>query len=203
MKSSELNKPLRLNLNTVEVPFTTNASVILDLPIPASLWGVNPRRLLGKKWWDTMRKQVYRRNNRCCLACGISEQLDAHERYVYDFENHISTFTEIIPLCHKCHLFIHWRSVENPKKRRDILIHGMNLLKKNHLRIPETAFRAAGIWAFGAATKLYITDEIRDSLTYSSWKLDMSNLHLTDEQINQVESTLPWLLGKIIINKEG
>ena len=202
MKSSELNKPLRLNLNTVEVPFKIDASVILDFPIPPDLWSINPRRLLGKTWWDSMRREVYKRNNRCCLACGESERLDAHERYVFDFKNHISTFTEIVPLCHKCHLFIHWRSVENPNKRKEILIHGMQLLKKHHLRIPETAFRAAGVWAFGFKTKLYLTDEIKASLNHSGWKLDISNLHLTDKQIKSIKEQYPATFEILIINKE-
>ena len=203
MKFSELNKPFKLDLNQVEKPYKLDATVILDLPIPPDLWGINPRRLLGKDWWDSMRKQVYKRNNRCCLACGISEQLDAHERYVYDFENHISTFVEIVPLCHKCHLFIHWRSVENRNKRREILIHGMQLLKKNHLLIPEDAFRAAGVWSFGFRTKLYLTDEIKASLNQSGWKLDISSLQLTKVQIEGIKRKYPMTFYILILTKEG
>jgi len=193
MKSSEslLNKPLRLDLNLIEVPFTTIPSVILDLPIPPALWTINPRRLLGKVWWDKMRRQVYKRNNGCCLACGAPGQLDAHERYDYDFEAHISKFKEIVPLCHDCHMFIHWCGVDNPNKRRSILIKGMNLLKKNHLLIPESAFRAAGIWAPGFKTKLYITEKIKASLNFPIWKLDLSALQLTEKQVEHIKGLYP------------
>ena len=194
-----LNKPLKMNLDKVDVPYATDASVILDLPIPPALWTVNPRRLLGKKWWDAMRKKVYQRNNGFCLACGSDGRMEAHERYTYDLKNHISTFAEIIPLCNKCHLFIHWRGVDNPNKRRAILIHGMNLLKANHLLIPELAFRASGIWGIGFKTKLYITDEVKDSLGHPDWKLDIRPLQLTDKQIVYIQGTLPYVLGKLII----
>jgi len=196
---SPLNKPLRMNLDKVDVPYTTDASVILDLPIPQALWTVNPRRLLGKKWWDVIRKKVYQRNNGFCLACGSDGRMEAHERYVYDLENHISTFKEVIPLCNKCHLFIHWRGVDNLNKRRTILIHGMNLLKANHLYIPELAFRAAGIYKIGFKTKLYITDEIQESLNHPDWKLDIRPLQLTEKQIALIKKTDAYVLGKLIV----
>ena len=141
MKSSgfKLKGPLLLDLTNVDVPFKKDATVLLDLPIPPALWGINPRKLLGKAWWDNMRKMVYKRNGGFCLACNAGEiQLEAHERYDYDLAHRISKFKEIIPLCHKCHQFIHWRSIENRNHQRSILMRGMNILKDAKLVVPES-----------------------------------------------------------------
>lgn len=114
--------------------------------IPKPLHGVTPRLILGKDWWNKMRKKSYASTNYHCLACGIHsskakyrKRLEAHESYNIDYENGILKMESIVPLCHSCHGFIHSGRLyatltdKNKKKACDILTHGLSILKKHDL----------------------------------------------------------------------
>lgn len=78
--------------------------------IPSSMAGVNPRTILGREWWDVVRKQAYLANNYNCCACGgnpSDRPLDAHEVYRFDYVDKTMTFVEVVALCKDCHAFIH------------------------------------------------------------------------------------------------
>ena len=109
------------------------------------LHGLNPRTLMWPTKWQITRQKVYAENNYHCMACGVhrskakyKQQLEAHERYTIDFENHNYTLKTIVPLCHYCHSFIHsWlmsirvRKWELTSARQKlILAHGDELLRK-------------------------------------------------------------------------
>lgn len=88
-----------------------DATLLLHPSLPPPLNGVNPRTIMGKKWWDVKRTEAYEKHDWCCWACGIDttylylRRLDAHEAYVFDgFEVRLD---HIVALCTLCHAFIH------------------------------------------------------------------------------------------------
>lgn len=82
--------------------------------IPKPLHGVNPRTILGKQWWDDVRKKAYATHDYKCWACGVPKQnaeyykhLEAHEDYDFNWQTGKVELREIVALCHSCHNFIH------------------------------------------------------------------------------------------------
>ena len=51
MKYSGFDGPLKLDLTKIDMPLKIDPTVLLDLPIPQSLWAINPRNMMGKAWW--------------------------------------------------------------------------------------------------------------------------------------------------------
>lgn len=136
--------PISLNLS--DKPRFTRPELLYHLPIPATLHGVNPRTIEGKEWWDAVRKDAYARNNECCFACGTfqldvagpHQWLEAHECYDYDFERYVLTYREVVALCPYCHKFIHWLGLRaTPKTMREVLAHGLCVMEKAGLKLPN------------------------------------------------------------------
>ena len=71
--------------------------------VPKQLWYANPRKAMGQKHWDTLRKQVYAQYGHRCGICGSDARLQCHERWTYDDEKHVQTLTGFIALCEWCH----------------------------------------------------------------------------------------------------
>ena len=85
-----------------------NPKILLHPNIPKPLHGVNPRTLMGDRWWDTIRHQAYNQFNRRCHACGLyHSRLDAHESYEINYTSGRIELQYVVALCRKCHLFIH------------------------------------------------------------------------------------------------
>lgn len=116
--------------------------------IPKPLHTVNPRTILGKKWWDEVRQFAYARHDYRCYACGTPKKnafyhkwLEAHEDYDIDWETGKVELREIVALCHSCHNFIHsgrlytiYLNGEIGKdKVMNILDHGFDICKRNHI----------------------------------------------------------------------
>jgi len=94
--------------------------ILLHPSIPTSLFGVNPRTIKGKQWWDIERKLAYAKHGFCCMACGSVKEsewnisrnvLHAHESYDINFETGCVRLKEIVALCPICHDFIHIRRI--------------------------------------------------------------------------------------------
>ena len=88
--------------------------LILHPNIPKPLHGTAPRTLLGTTWWDGARRDAYRKAQRRCMCCGelvtkdaLYPRLEAHECYSVDYDRCRLTFTEVVALCHWCHMGIH------------------------------------------------------------------------------------------------
>lgn len=76
--------------------------------------GVNPRTIMGQRWWDEQRQAAYRSTDYHCAACGVWKHeaqsrkwLEAHEIYAIDYLLGRMALREIVPLCHYCHSYIH------------------------------------------------------------------------------------------------
>ena len=128
---------------------------ILEQPnIPPPLHGLNPRSLMGPEAWDRMRREVYRSNGHCCVACGthagdaiIRPGIEAHEDFEIDYAARRMTLRGMVPLCHACHSFVHGGLLEvnlmSRKVSREqvatILGHGIGILSQCNGTIPPAA----------------------------------------------------------------
>ena len=133
----------RLDLRSTEPTF--KRPVILQHPqIPGPLSGMNPRTILGRKWWDRERRRAYKKNHYNCHACGESpdfdpyqDKLHAHECYAIDWRHGKAVYIETVALCYSCHAFIHAGRLRalvdegetDPKELTHILSRGVELLQ--------------------------------------------------------------------------
>ena len=93
-----------------------------------------------------MRKEVYALTDNHCAACGVHKSqaackqwMEAHEIYDINYNEGTATMTEIVPLCHFCHAFIHsgLLRIRARKKEisadhvRQVIRHGVGILKQS------------------------------------------------------------------------
>lgn len=122
----------------------TGAHLLLHPQIPKPLHLVNPRAILGDRWWQQVRKLVYARAGFRCEACGVHKSeakfhqwLEAHEVYQIDYAAGRARFLYLVALCHACHNYIHQGRMVNlvalgkfpESKQRIILAHGERVLR--------------------------------------------------------------------------
>jgi len=119
--------------------------LLLHPNIPKPLHGVNPRSILGKQWWDMMRRKVYALYDYHCRACGVHKTnakyhqwLEAHEVYDINYSTGKVKLKNIVALCHSCHNYIHNERMLNllkqsqfsEEKYLDILAHGESIISQ-------------------------------------------------------------------------
>lgn len=82
--------------------------------IPKPLHGMAPRTLLGDEWWADAKREAYSKASRQCMCCGAFvkddpqyPRLEAHEVYNFDYKRGVATFSEVVAICHWCHMGIH------------------------------------------------------------------------------------------------
>jgi hypothetical protein len=78
--------------------------------IPKTSYFKNVRSLFKESDWNLIRHHIYSRaNNRCeCCGCKRNKFLEAHERWIFDFENKTQKLIRIIALCKLCHQATHY-----------------------------------------------------------------------------------------------
>ncbi|GAF78744.1 unnamed protein product, partial [marine sediment metagenome] len=158
--------PERRAMPTIDVDFSElkpnfiRPELLQHPNIPKSLAGVNPRTIMGKEWWDILRRATYEVNNYHCFACGVpaadailNQWLEAHECYEYQWRKKILKYKEVVALCYSCHNFIHSGRLSHlyldarigREEARSILLHGLRLLHKAGLPPDRAAIYAAAI----------------------------------------------------------
>jgi hypothetical protein len=135
----------------VQEPKFIKPEILQHPNIPKPLHGLNPRTILGRRWWDEKRNLAYKENNYCCWACGVHKNqakyrrwLEAHEYYIYNYSKGRAKLKTIVALCHSCHNFIHSGRLKmlldsgeiSSEKYHDIMEHGMRILNENNLDYP-------------------------------------------------------------------
>lgn len=153
--------------------------------IPQPLHGIAPREIMGRKWWDKTRKEVYASSNFHCRACGVHKRharryqwLEAHEFWHVDYQTGTCTITSIEPLCHFCHNFIHTGRLSailgTDKPLEEviaILEHGFAVLSKHNLQcFPFTLEFAKSLGARTFGVTAYEVKE-NPSIKWENWKL--------------------------------
>jgi len=120
--------------------------------IPRPLHEVNPRTILGPKWWNEQRKAAYAKTDFHCAACGVwkaaargKQWLEAHELYRIDYARGRMYLEEVVALCHYCHSFIHSGRLQAMMEKGEInqsqfvavIQHGNRVLTEAGLKKPE------------------------------------------------------------------
>lgn len=131
-------------LKLSEEPNWIRPELLLHPQIPWPLWGINPRRIMGKDWWDKTRKAAFAANNDCCWACGIYKLdipgkrafLEGHETYDVNYKERKSTYLETVGLCSPCHGYIHSGMSVYEGRDKIVLTHGHRILTLAGLERP-------------------------------------------------------------------
>lgn len=81
--------------------------------IPSSCWFTNVRYCVRQEDWNKIRKIVYSRVGYNCECCGINcidnkIQIEAHERWSYDYSTQTQKLVRLVGLCKLCHLTTHY-----------------------------------------------------------------------------------------------
>lgn len=133
---------MSISIKEISAPNFIRPLHLLHGHIPRGLEKFNPRTILGKEWWDDVRKEAERENNYCCHACGKHKSeaekkwLEGHEAYSYDFKKRVATYEGTVSLCTTCHMFIHsgltlTRAVGSDISQRrfvEVMTHGVKVL---------------------------------------------------------------------------
>lgn len=170
-----------------------NPQLLGQANIPKALHGINPRTIMGQAAWRNHRQQIIQ-NNPYCKACGLDTlTLDLHEDYKIDYNKCIMTLNDYVPLCKKCHSFIHSGLLTTLLAKQeitkeyviDVLRHGLAICKQKqvsvfivgyslakHLEVPVKGVRS---WQPKNASKwgnwrLYYNGQYYKGMTYEQWK---------------------------------
>lgn len=150
--------------------------------IPLPLSQVNPRNIKGPVWWKEQRRKVIAANNNHCWACGVHQQdarykqyLEAHEVFTVNYAKRISTFKEVVALCHCCHNVVHVKRLvylaaqgkEDEKKLRTIVQHGVDVLQASRLALPYQ-LEYAWMVVFGGCDAQEAIDKLKASGLFNS-----------------------------------
>ena len=122
----------------------------IDL-IPKSCWFTNVRYCIKKKDWDILRKIIYERTNYKCECCGIDckkekIQIEAHERWHFDYTYKTQKLVRLIALCKNCHLATHYGFAKISGKEQEAYNHLLNTRKCNIEELNEHISLAYALW---------------------------------------------------------
>jgi len=87
--------------------------LFVDL-VPSSCWFTNVRTCVSPQDWERLRRTITRRAGHRCEVCGagedrgVSQWLEAHERWSYDAHNGVQSLRRLICLCTDCHRSTHF-----------------------------------------------------------------------------------------------
>lgn len=82
----------------------------IDL-LPKGAWNNDFSKTLPQKEWDKIREICYKKANYRCQICGCkTNDLDAHEVWIFDAKKTTQTLKDIIAICTKCHGVIHFKN---------------------------------------------------------------------------------------------
>ena len=112
---SDLSKKIKAaGIKLVKPTWVTRPELLLLPNVPKPLHQINPRTVLGARWWNETRQAAYRSTQYHCLACGVwkheargKPQLEGHEVYRLDYAKGRAYYVETVPVCPYCHGYIH------------------------------------------------------------------------------------------------
>jgi len=105
--------------------------------VPSTAWYSNLRTKISRQEWDRIRFKVYNDYNNCCAICGAKSQLNCHEIWKYNDDNHIQTLKGFIALCEDCHMIKHIGFAEIQESKGLLDMHKLidHFLKVNEVDI--------------------------------------------------------------------
>lgn len=126
--------------------------------VPSPVWFSSLYKVMSRKKWEELKKEVYDKEGRKCWICGSTRPLlELHEFWGYDDTNHVQKLEGAHHLCRLCHMIKHiglWCHTDKGFKtlrrigltREELIEHFCNVnncSEQDLLRHEEEAFR---IW---------------------------------------------------------
>jgi len=116
--------------------------------IPKTSYFKNVRSIFTDTDWNLIRHHIYERTNYRCECCGIKrfKFLEAHERWIFDFETKSQKLIRIIALCRMCHYATHYGHSKKTKEIKKIHEHLKKVKKINDEELKNHINEAYKIW---------------------------------------------------------
>lgn len=116
--------------------------------IPKTSYFKNVRNCFSFNDWNIIRHHIYNRTNNKCECCGAkrSKFLEAHERWIYDYETKTQKLIRIIALCKLCHQATHYGHSKKTKNITKINEHIKKVKKINDEELQTHINEAYKIW---------------------------------------------------------
>jgi CRISPR/Cas system-associated protein Cas10 (large subunit of type III CRISPR-Cas system) len=116
--------------------------------IPKTSYFKNVRSCFSNNDWDIIRNHIYKRTENRCECCGVkrSKYLEAHERWIYDYETNTQKLIRIIALCKLCHQATHYGHSKIKKDITKINEHIKKVRKINDEELKEHINKSYEIW---------------------------------------------------------
>jgi len=129
--------------------------------IPKTSYFKNVRSIFNECDWNLIRHHIYQRVNNKCECCGVkrSKYLEAHERWIFDYETQTQKLIRIIALCRLCHQATHY---------------GHSKLKKDITKINEHLKKVRGMNDDQLKDHIKEAYEIWENRNKINWKIDVS-----------------------------
>jgi len=139
--------------------------------IPKTSYFKNVRSIFNECDWNLIRHHIYERVNNKCECCGAkrSKYLEAHERWIFDYETQTQKLIRIIALCRLCHQATHY---------------GHSKLKKDITKINEHLKKVRGMNDDQLKDHIKEAYEIWENRNKINWNIDISIISNSGFTIN-------------------
>jgi hypothetical protein len=116
--------------------------------IPKTSYFKNVRNIFNNSDWNLIRHHIYERTGYKCECCGIKrfKYLEAHERWIYDYDTSTQKLIRIIALCRMCHYSTHYGHSKKTKEIEKIHQHLKKVKKINDIELENHIKEAYDIW---------------------------------------------------------
>jgi len=116
--------------------------------IPKTSYFKNVRSIFTESDWNLIRHHIYERTGHKCECCGAKrfKYLEAHERWIFDFETKTQKLIRIIALCRLCHQSTHYGHSKVTKEISKINAHLMKVKGINENELKLHINEAFDIW---------------------------------------------------------
>jgi hypothetical protein len=116
--------------------------------IPKTSYFKNVRSIFKDSDWNIIRNYIYERAGHRCECCGIrrNRYLEAHERWIFDYEKSTQKLIRIIALCRLCHQATHYGHSRITKDIYKINQHLKKVKKINDEELDRHIKEAYDIW---------------------------------------------------------
>ena len=141
------------------------SELFIDM-IPKTSYFKNVRSIFTESDWNLIRHHIYERTGHKCECCGAKrfKYLEAHERWIFDFETKTQKLIRIIALCRLCHQATHYGHSKVTKEISKINTHLMKVRGINEEELKLHIKEAFEIWEKRNTVKWIIdTSIISDS----------------------------------------
>ena len=116
--------------------------------IPKTSYFKNVRSIFKESDWNLIRHHIYARTGHKCECCGVKrfKYLEAHERWIFNFESQTQKLIRIIALCRLCHQATHYGHSKITKEISKINLHLMKVKGINEEQLNLHIKEAYDIW---------------------------------------------------------